>query len=303
VDQVDIALGRTEASAEAEIAAGLADFTTDLPTPVATVAAHTGDPLIDSVTDGATTYLLLNAATPVLSKPAVRQALNLATDKAAVVRVTGGPSVAQPVNTILTPQILGYRPSSRYVTPGDAGDPAAAVALLGQAGFQKGLALRLAYADSGANPLIAQAVRDSWRAAGISVTLVPLDAPGLQALVSNRSRRAPTWDVALTRWPPSWYGDAARTFFAMLLRTGAPANNGRYSNPAVDALIKLALAEPDANRAADIWSRADAAAMADPPWVPLFTGRTSFSRSLRVQGWAWNGLGYPDYTRVWLRAS
>jgi len=65
--------------------------------------------------------------------------------------------------------------------------------------------------------------------------------------------------------------------------------------------VDQALAEPDANRAADIWAQADAATMQDAPWVPLFTVKTTFMHSDRVQNWSWTALAFPDYTSVWLK--
>ena len=315
VDEVDIAFGRTEAQAQAQIDAGTVDFTTDLFTPadraadtpaVLTPGAPTtpGPPPVESVTDGSSSYLAFNLTSPVsaLRTTEVRQALALATDKNAVVQVSGGPRVVQTLGTILTPQILGFRPAPGPGNARDAGDPAAAKRALAAAGYPSGMPLRLAYPTSGSAPQVAQAIRQAWEAAGVTVVLTPTDPDALRTPLNRRGRGAPSWDVALSRWSPTWYGNAARTFFSMLIRSGAPGNVGHYSNPAVDGLISQALAEPDPNRAADIWAQADAATMADPPWVPLFTGRSSFSQSTRVRGWAWDGLAMPDYTQVWLQA-
>ncbi|MDQ1702968.1 MAG: peptide/nickel transport system substrate-binding protein [Frankiaceae bacterium] len=308
VDEVDVTIGLNEGTAQTEIEGGTADFATDLFVPVSTLATSAGDARLQSVTDGSTQYLAFNTQSPAaggaLGKVAVRQALNIATDKAGVIQVYGGPDIAQPLNTILTPQILGYRPTDTYKTPDDAGDPATAKQMLTAAGFPNGLTVRLFYANGGKGGDIAQAIQDSWKKAGVTVQLKGMDGNVLGPLVGNPANRNGGWDIVVApAWTPDWYGNGARTFFSPLIETGGYGNYGGYSSPAVDALIKQALAEPDGNRAADIWAQADQATMKDAPWVPLFTGKTSFFHSERLQGWSWDGLAFPDYTNVWLAQS
>ncbi|MCU1677527.1 MAG: hbpA 3 [Frankiales bacterium] len=312
VDGVDIELGVAEGAAQTQIEGGTVDFSTDATVPVTALSTLAGDPRLQSVTDGSTTYLVFNTLSPsagaALSKAAVRAALNVATDKAGVIQVNGGPDIAQPLNTVLTPQILGYRPTDLYKTPGDQGDPAAAKSALAAAGYPKGLKLRLFYANGGKSGDIAQAIQESWKLAGVDVEIKGMDGnTALGPLIGNPANRATPapggWDIALPSWGPDWYGNAARTFFSPLIDSNGYANYGGYSNPAVDALIGQALAEPDGNRAADIWAQADAATMKDAPWVPLFTSKTSYFHSERLQNWLWDGLAHPDYTNVWLANS
>ncbi len=316
-DEVRVTYGADEASAHAAITSGAADIGNDIALPAATPTPSSpssptspkspADARLATVTDGSLERLVINTrsttAAGALGRVAVRQALAVATDKAAVVALAGGPDVAEPVDTVLTPQLLGFRPTPRSVA-GDTGDPARARQLLSSADLAAGLTVHLLHADSGRDTAIAAAVGTSWRAAGITVQLEAVDDETLARVLGGSAGRRTGWDVALVpAWRPDWYGPGARTFFAPLLRSRGPLNVGSFSNAAVDALIGQALAEPDGNRAADIWAQADSAVMEQAPWVPLFTARRTFEHSARVHGWVWDGLGLPDYTNVWLSAS
>lgn len=310
VDEIEIELGLDEGQAQTQIEEGNADYAANLFVPTTTLATASGDPRLHSATDGSNQYVAINvnsnSAKGALKNPAVRQALNVATDKTAVIQVNGGPDAAAPLNTILTPQVLGYKPSEAYKTPDDAGDPDAAKKLLADAGYADGVKLRLFYAEGGKGGDMAQALQESWKKAGITVELKGMDRSTLGPLVIDPKSRKSGWDLVIApAWTPDWYGNAARTFFVPLISSkGADqfgtSNYGGYANAEVDKLIEEAIAEADANKAADIWAKADELAMKDAPWVPLFTSKLSFYQSERLQDWAWNGTGFPDYTNMWL---
>ena len=62
----------------------------------------------------ATIALFLNTRLAPFDRLDVRRALNYAADRAAAVRVTGGPDVARPTCQILPPHFPGYRPYCPY---------------------------------------------------------------------------------------------------------------------------------------------------------------------------------------------
>jgi peptide/nickel transport system substrate-binding protein len=87
-----------------------------------------------------TEYAWLNTATPPFDDPRVRQALNLAVDRARVVELTGGTESADPTCQLLPPGLPGYRPVCSFtLAPSPAGawtgpDPARAQRLIAQSG-------------------------------------------------------------------------------------------------------------------------------------------------------------------------
>ncbi len=77
-----------------------------------------------------TTYLGLNTTKPHLSDVRVRQAISYAIDKKSLADVAGGPSIAEPASTMLTPSIPGHKDFDLYPSTDSAGDVDKAKALL-----------------------------------------------------------------------------------------------------------------------------------------------------------------------------
>ena len=70
----------------------------------------------------ATYYMFLNVRVPPFDDLQVRRALNLATDRARLVELLGGPLAAQPTCQIVPPNVFGYQPHCPYtVDPSPAG--------------------------------------------------------------------------------------------------------------------------------------------------------------------------------------
>jgi peptide/nickel transport system substrate-binding protein len=89
-----------------------------------------------------TEYAWLNTSNPPFDDPRVRQALNLAVDRARIVDLTGGPESGAPTCQLLAPGLPGYRPTCSFtVAPSPAGawtgpDPARARRLASSSGAQ-----------------------------------------------------------------------------------------------------------------------------------------------------------------------
>jgi peptide/nickel transport system substrate-binding protein len=73
-------------------------------------------------------------------------------------------------------------------------------------------------------------------------------------------------------------------------------NISRYSNPAVDAAINAATAEPDKTKAAAAWGALDKQILADAPVVPLIYARNAFLHGSKVQNFYL--ASYPPYPNV-----
>ena len=84
-------------------------------------------------------YVILNLRSPnsggAMGKLAVRQAIEYGVNKAAIVKVTGGPAVDKITSGAIPPGNNGYEPYTRYATTGNQGSPARCKALLAQAGL------------------------------------------------------------------------------------------------------------------------------------------------------------------------
>src|SRR5215472_18566789 len=88
-------------------------------------------------------YIILNLRSPndgaAMSKLAVREAIEYGVNKAAIVKVSGGPAVERVADSAIPPGSAGYQPYTLYATPASQGSPARCKSLLAQAGYPHGL--------------------------------------------------------------------------------------------------------------------------------------------------------------------
>src|SRR5690606_6213669 len=103
----------------------------------------------------------------------VREAVQYAVDRTAVIRAFGGPEAARPLHTLIAPGNLGYFEHIAYPTPGDAGDPGRCQGLLIKAGRANGLTLTLA---ANGHEEVAEAVKKSLANCRITITSGDEDA-------------------------------------------------------------------------------------------------------------------------------
>jgi peptide/nickel transport system substrate-binding protein len=222
-----------------------------------------------------------------LKNKTVRQALNYAIDKPAIVQVLGGPRNGEPAGQILTPVLLGYKKIDPYATPGSKGDLQKAKSMLEAAGA-KDLKLDFIYDNTERNKNIVQVVTDQLKNIGVGVNPIPKD----DATVDTTNPKSDNWDIYYAGWCPDWNGNGARTFFAPLLsdpglknyNAGGSYNYGGYDNPEVDTKVDEALAA-DPAAAESIWQAIDASVMDDAPWIPIYTSNAVNFVSTRVKGY------------------
>jgi peptide/nickel transport system substrate-binding protein len=195
----------------------------------------------------------------------VRQALNLAINRQAIVdRIMEGAAV--PTAQYLSPGTYSYAPDLKPAPY----DPAKAKALLAEAGYPKGFRITLhGPNDRYVNDAkIIQAVGQMWQRIGVQTTVdaIPWNSFITQAGKQEFSAFLLGWGTGtaegtnplraqIATWNPS--------------RGMGTANRGRYSNPAVDALIDQALATMDDGKREAIIQQATRQAMADVPVIML----------------------------------
>ena len=219
----------------------------------------------------------------------VRQAINYAIDKTAIIQVLGGPRNGDPHGQILPPTLLGYKKIDPYATPGSKGDVAKAKQLLTDAGITS-LKLDFIYDNTETNKNIVQVIADRLKELNISINPNPQD----DATVHTTNPKADNWDLYYAGWCPDWAGNGARTFFRPLLsdpglknyNAGGSYNYGGYTNPEVDTKVEEALAA-DPEQAEGIWADIDAKVMDDAPWVPIYASNAVTFISSRVKGYVY----------------
>ena len=109
--------------------------------------------------------------------------------------------------------------------------------------------------------------------------------------------------LGTTAWCPDFLGDNARGTIVPQYDSRLPSDVGgnfsEYNNPAVNRLIDRALAEPDRDRRAAMWTQVDQRIMQDAPLVPLVWENDSYLWASRVHGWVFDPwMSTPDLTAV-----
>jgi peptide/nickel transport system substrate-binding protein len=210
------------------------------------------------------TRLYFNLRNPLLAVPEVRRAVALAVDRPGILARSTGQLDREKAtiinNRLYTPGEAGYRDLSggRYDRP----DTAAARRLLEGAAFRRGGDgiyergdQRLSFRMPGGGPLNAllQLIQAQLRDAGVEIRIgAPID-----------SIASGDFDIALNS-----RGTGLPEVGAQFSTAGG-FNPGKYSNSAVDELIRAADSELDDGRRHDLHARVEEILWADMPTLPL----------------------------------
>jgi peptide/nickel transport system substrate-binding protein len=310
VDRVTVTIGRSEAGIQQAIEGGEADLNLDsVPPPVVDLQRLSSDPVLAKQlaveTTGCVHYLTLQTDAGPTRSLAVRQAVNYAIDRQAVVLAIGGRYAGEPASTILSPTLAGYSAFDLYPSQDSAGDPDKARELLAKAGYADGVELTYVGQSSEKWKALYEALRASLERAGIRLT--PTWYKGYEVYTKSlrlRSKRD-EHHLGAARWCPDVPGDGSRSLSVLLdgRTISATSNNnfGNYNNPRVNALMDQAYRTRDTEARTALWGQIDRLAMEDAAWAPLVYDREAFFWSSRVRNWAFTPwLSNPDITNLWL---
>ncbi len=246
--------------------------------------------------------LTINNRLPPFDRPAVRQALNYAIDRGEVVRLYGGPSVAEPTCQVLPPGIPGYRRYCPYTLHARADG--------GWAAPDLARARRLVAASGtvGARVTIGVFINESELQKGVARYIAGvLRSLGYGAGVRLLSRADDSAEQQRTVQviPLTWYADypAPANFLQVLFACRGGLTHGRFCNPAVDRLMRRAsgLGLTDAQRAAAAWAEVDRKVVDAAASVPLVNPRAVEFISSRVRNYQYHPVWGLLAGQVWLR--
>ncbi|KAM9862309.1 ABC transporter substrate-binding protein [Leucobacter sp. BZR 635] len=313
VDKIQMTMGVEGDAAMQQLQAGSADMLFDLspsPANIQQLQAANDKKFTTMENGGIDQFMWFNTATTnndsALQKLEVRQAIQYAIDKQAVVQVMGGEDIASVTNGIFGPGINGYEEFSLYGDKSGKADPEKAKELLKAAGVEN-LTLKFPYRNVGTQPDIAQTIQSSLEAAGITVELFPVPPTDYYANFMTNRENASTgeWDVALVGWSPDWVGGAARSVFQpQFTFDGTPQsyNYVDFNNDKANELADQALAAATPEEAGKLWHEVDKTVMEDSPIVSIVSRKKANYHSDRVQDFAIYALAQNgDWTNVWLK--
>ena len=229
------------------------------------------------VVDGTRSFFIaLNTIEPPFDDPRVRLAVAHALDREQLIdeHLDGK---AELIDGILSPHAFGKNKQ----LPGHNHDPERARALLREAGYPKGFDVELDVASQ-LFPL-SESIVVQLAAVNIRV----------QSTVGEASKINQKWrdsgaGKGRQMWLRSW-GNASLEpagIFEPTHHTDGRGNVAKYSNRRLDALLDAAGAELDPTRRADLYSRAEAIANRELPYVYLWVPQDVYGVSKRVHGFA-----------------
>ncbi len=242
-------------------------------------------------------YVSINQARPPLSDLRVREALDLAFDRRAI------------VDKILR---LGEAPAYAMVPPGIANYPGGAAMIFASepyaARLKKARALMTAAGYGADHPLnldyltttdpdnlrVAAAVQSMMRSIDVNLTITQAD---VQIVIQRMN--AHDFDLAANSWIAD-FDDASN--FLDLLRCHGGKNYGDYCSPAYDALLDHAERTADARARGVLLERAEQMALDDYAWIPV---RFMVTRDLvkpTVRGWIANRRDVNRSRWLWIAA-
>ena len=280
-----------DATRLAALASGEVDLVLD--PPFQDVAQLQADPrsVVRSTTDLGTQYLTFDQARDELAgsdvrgrnpfkdvrvRRAVAHAVNV---DLIVQKVLRGQAVA--TGSFISPLVDGYLPELDKRLPHD---PAKARALLAKAGYPNGFSVTLDCVNVAWRDAVCQAATAMLTQVGIRTTL--RSAPANQFFPKLSQGTASVIEYGWTPTPDPW------STLSALLRTwdpqgGGAFNAGRYSNPALDALIDAVRTEPDLTKRRARVGVVLRLVQDDLPYLPLYRRTLSWATRKPVQLVQW----------------
>ncbi|AML59326.1 Dipeptide-binding ABC transporter, periplasmic substrate-binding component [Serratia rubidaea] len=226
-------------------------------------------------------YISMNVTQKPFDNPKVRQALNYAINKEALIKVAFA-GYAAPAQGPLPPTIdfaARYQPWPY--------DPAKARELLKEAGYPNGFSTTLwsSHNHSTAQKVL-QFTQQQLAQVGVKVKVTAMDAGQRAAQVESVGVKDTGVRMFYTGWSAST-GEADWALSPLFASQAAPPkqfNTAFYSNPQVDKDLSDALATTDRSKKQELYKDAQDRIWADAPWIFLATERLLSANRKQLSG-------------------
>jgi peptide/nickel transport system substrate-binding protein len=219
-----------------------------------------------------------------LGDPRIRQALMLALDRQGIINAAVA-GRALPLKAIVAPSSWGYA-KDVFQKAWDALPPSTmnldqAKALVQEAGVPTQPIVLANLAQDSQLMIISTALQDAAKKLGITVQIKTLPVGKYAPLFFDPKAREGI-DMFLT----GWYTDVPEplNMYGTIFTTGGASNYNGYSNPAYDKLINQASVTTDTAARAALITQAQAIAVQDVPWIPLYAPNVALFLGKRITG-------------------
>lgn len=226
-------------------------------------------------------YLSINVTQKPFDNVKVREALNYAINRQALVKVAFA-GYATPATGVVPPAIQYSQsyPAAEY-------NPAKARQLLKEAGFPNGFTTTLwsSHNHSTAQKVL-QFTQQQLAQVGIKATVTAMDAGQRSAEVEGKGQKESGVRLFYTGWSAST-GEANWALTPLFATQSWPPtifNTAFYSNPQVDNDLADALKTTDSAKKAALYKDAQDKIWQDKPWVPLVVEKLVSARTKNLSG-------------------
>ena len=254
-------------------------------------------------------YVPMNVNLAPFNNEKVRQAVNFAIDRRAVVNLYGGPRLATVSCQVLPPGFPGYQPYCPYTkNPGTtwtAPDMAKAKQLMQDSGVKPGTQVTLISNDRAVNRAIATYLQSVLHELGFDASVKAL-SPNIQfTYIQNTNNKV---QISLTDWFQDY--PAPSDFLNVLFScanfhpgSDASINVSGFCDKAIDAQMQEALktAVTDQAAANKMWAKIDQEVTDHAPAATLFTPKHVDFVSKRLGGYTYSDQFHMIFSRVWVQ--
>jgi peptide/nickel transport system substrate-binding protein/oligopeptide transport system substrate-binding protein len=258
-----------------------------------------GDPTWEDFVQGkpsiTSLWMFMNMEIEPLNDLKVRQAINHAVDRDAILKLMGG---GTPLYGVYPPGMPGYDPDFRMYSY----DPDKARALLAEAGHPDGFKTGLMYnTDSDIWPTLAPIVQQQLAQIGVEVELVPMSHTTFIAQV-NTPKTVP---IGFQSWAAVFPdpNDMIGPQFTCDARGTTGANNAYYCNEQLEELLDQAESMTDLEQRAELYRQMNEMIMEVAPHVPLYAPQLYMLLHPRVKNFDFHPAMYAIDAYVWIDPS
>ena len=231
-------------------------------------------------------WIALNVHVLPLENVKVRQALNYAVDKQAIVD-----TILQGAATLSNGPIIGHSWANDPAVLPYPYDPEKAKALLAEAGFADGFSVKFWVPESGSGMIapkeIAQIVQADLANVGVTAEIVTQEWVSYVADWQNAGLDVGGYGMAEMSWnfsstdPAEWLDPNIPTDAHP---PGGGFNGSFYSNPQVDDLLAKARTTFNQDERATYFKQAQALMREDCPWIFMFSANNVAAATARLKG-------------------
>ncbi|MDQ1286458.1 MAG: peptide/nickel transport system substrate-binding protein [Actinomycetota bacterium] len=247
----------------------------------------------------------VNGDVPPLNKIECRRAIQYAANKAGYQKAYGGKTGGDIATNLQPPMIPGATPFNLYPAgPDNTGDLAKAKEQLAACGQPNGFATSISYrAERPREKEVATSLQESLGRVGIKLTVKPYPAGDYFKLYAGKPAfaKANGLGMMVYGWQADWpdgFGFLSQIVDSRVIREAGNTNLS-VKDPAVDAAIDTALAEPDATKRNALWNEVDKKVMESGFVLPGVWSKALFLRSKRLTNvFVTDGYGMYEYVAL-----